>query len=60
MSFFLQYEGSYLDAFLTQSQRNYYNTLKKLGKKKPQKTIKRPKVMKYINLNLYPKFHVIF
>ena len=40
----LQYEGSYLDAFLTQSQRNYYNTLKKLGKKKPQKTIKRPKV----------------
>ncbi|XP_035829755.1 sodium channel protein 1 brain [Aplysia californica] len=38
-----KYEGSYLDAFLTQSQRNYYNTLKKLGKKKPQKTIKRPK-----------------
>ncbi|XP_048254003.1 sodium channel protein 1 brain-like isoform X4 [Haliotis rufescens] len=38
-----KYEGSYLDMFLTSSQRNYYNTLKKLGNKKPQKTIKRPK-----------------
>ncbi|XP_046574320.1 sodium channel protein 1 brain-like [Haliotis rubra] len=38
-----RYEGSYLDMFLTSSQRNYYNTLKKLGNKKPQKTIKRPK-----------------
>ncbi|KAK7492680.1 hypothetical protein BaRGS_00016159, partial [Batillaria attramentaria] len=38
-----KYDGSYLDAFLTTSQRNYYNTLKKLGNKKPQKTIKRPK-----------------
>ncbi|XP_076465332.1 sodium channel protein 1 brain-like [Babylonia areolata] len=38
-----KYEGSYLDAFLTESQRNYYNMLKKLGNKKPQKTIKQPK-----------------
>ena len=42
--FVVQYEGSYLDAFLTEGQRNYYNTLKKLGNKKPQKTIKRPRV----------------
>ena len=30
--------------FLTSGQRQYYNTIKKLGNKKPQKTIKRPKV----------------
>ncbi len=45
---YLQYEGSYLDAFLTPSQKNYYNTMKKLGNKKPQKTIKRPKVRNLI------------
>lgn len=39
-----QYEGHVLDMFLTTTQRNYMNTLKKLGNKKPQKTIKRPKV----------------
>ncbi|XP_071167168.1 sodium channel protein 1 brain-like isoform X2 [Mytilus edulis] len=38
-----QYEGHVLDMFLTTTQRNYMNTLKKLGNKKPQKTIKRPK-----------------
>ncbi|XP_074649873.1 sodium channel protein 1 brain-like isoform X1 [Tubulanus polymorphus] len=38
-----KYEGTYLDVFLTSSQRNYYNTIKKLGNRKPQKTIKRPK-----------------
>lgn len=41
-----QYEGHVLDMFLTTTQRNYMNTLKKLGNKKPQKTIKRPKVGK--------------
>ena len=30
--------------FLTAHQRDYYNTMKKIGMKKPQKTIKRPKV----------------
>lgn len=39
-----QYDGSYLAAFLTEDQRHYYHTLKKLGNKKPQKTIRRPKV----------------
>ncbi|XP_060572053.1 sodium channel protein 1 brain-like isoform X2 [Ruditapes philippinarum] len=38
-----KYDGSYLDMFLTSGQRQYYNTIKKLGNKKPQKTIKRPK-----------------
>ncbi|XP_064620216.1 sodium channel protein 1 brain-like isoform X2 [Lineus longissimus] len=38
-----KYEGTYLDMFLTSNQKNYYNTLKKLGNKKPQKTIKRPR-----------------
>ncbi|BFZ01527.1 hypothetical protein BsWGS_04567 [Bradybaena similaris] len=37
-----KYEGNYLDAFLTQSQRNYYNILKKVGTRKPKKTVKRP------------------
>lgn len=34
--------------FLTSGQRQYYNTIKKLGNKKPQKTIKRPKVNRFI------------
>ncbi|KAH3837491.1 hypothetical protein DPMN_110882 [Dreissena polymorpha] len=38
-----KYDGSYLDLFLTSGQRQYYNTIKKLGNKKPQKTIRRPK-----------------
>ncbi|XP_052794035.1 sodium channel protein 1 brain-like isoform X3 [Mya arenaria] len=38
-----KYDGNYLDMFLTSGQRQYYNTIKKLGNKKPQKTIKRPK-----------------
>ena len=43
-NFIFQYEGGYVDIFLTASQKNYYNTMKKLGNRKPQKTIKRPKV----------------
>ncbi|XP_013413556.1 sodium channel protein 1 brain [Lingula anatina] len=38
-----KYEGTYLDMFLTAHQKNYYHTLRKLGNKKPQKTIRRPK-----------------
>ncbi|XP_076443937.1 sodium channel protein 1 brain-like [Babylonia areolata] len=56
-----KYEGSYLDAFLTDSQRNYYNTLKKLGNKKPQKTIKRPrsKFLKFFyNISMSTKFEM--
>ena len=29
--------------FLTESQKHYYTAMKKLGRKKPQKVIKRPK-----------------
>uniref|UniRef100_A0A1I8HN50 Sodium channel protein n=1 Tax=Macrostomum lignano TaxID=282301 RepID=A0A1I8HN50_9PLAT len=32
-----------LEMFLTPSQRSYYHTMRKLGKKKPQKTVQRPK-----------------
>jgi len=28
--------------FLTDSQKNYYTAMKKLGRKKPQKVIRRP------------------
>ncbi|XP_077988400.1 sodium channel protein 1 brain-like isoform X2 [Glandiceps talaboti] len=38
-----KYEGdSTLDMFLTNSQRNYYQTMRRLGQKKPTKQIKRP------------------
>ena len=37
-----QYEGGVLEMFLTDSQKNYYTALKKLGRKKPQKVIRRP------------------
>ncbi len=38
-----QYEGGVLEMFLTESQKNYYTAMKKLGRKKPQKVIRRPK-----------------
>ena len=38
-----QYEGGVLEMFLTDSQKNYYTAMKKLGRKKPQKVIRRPK-----------------
>lgn len=37
-----QYEGGILEMFLTPSQKSYYCAMKKLGRKKPQKVIKRP------------------
>lgn len=43
LSFFhFQYEGGVLEMFLTESQKHYYTAMKKLGRKKPQKVIKRP------------------
>ena len=32
------------DIFMTEEQRKYYNAMKKLGSKKPQKPVPRPKV----------------
>ena len=40
--FVFQYEGGVLEMFLTESQKNYYTAMKKLGTKKPQKVIQRP------------------
>ncbi|XP_050730127.1 sodium channel protein 60E-like isoform X4 [Eriocheir sinensis] len=37
-----KYEGGVLEMFLTDSQKNYYTAMKKLGRKKPQKVIRRP------------------
>lgn len=34
------------DIFMTEEQRKYYNAMKKLGSKKPQKPVPRPKVRK--------------
>jgi voltage-gated cation channel len=42
MNYLLQYEGGVLEMFLTESQKHYYTAMKKLGRKKPQKVIKRP------------------
>ncbi|XP_066269448.1 sodium channel protein 1 brain-like isoform X1 [Branchiostoma lanceolatum] len=40
-----KYEGEgYLDIFLTSNQKKYYNTLRKLSDKKPQKIVSRPKI----------------
>ncbi|XP_044746534.1 sodium channel protein 60E-like isoform X2 [Coccinella septempunctata] len=38
-----KYEGGVLEMFLTDSQKQYYTAMKKLGRKKPQKVIKRPR-----------------
>ena len=41
-----KYEGGIVDMFLTHSQRQYYTAMKKLGTRKPKKSIRRPKVSK--------------
>lgn len=43
LKFTFQYEGGVLEMFLTESQKHYYTAMKKLGRKKPQKVIKRPR-----------------
>ncbi|EFX89321.1 putative voltage-gated sodium channel protein, partial [Daphnia pulex] len=37
-----RYEGGVLEMFLTESQKHYYTAMKKLGRKKPRKMIRRP------------------
>lgn len=44
--------------FLTDNQRHYYNTMKKLTNRKPQKTIRRPKVS-IIGLDMWPRFMLL-
>lgn len=43
---FLYFGGQ--DIFMTEEQKKYYNAMKKLGSKKPQKPIPRPGVSTYI------------
>lgn len=43
LSVFSLYFGGQ-DIFMTEEQKKYYNAMKKLGSKKPQKPIPRPKV----------------
>ena len=38
------------DIFMTEEQKKYYNAMKKLGSKKPQKPIPRPLVSQALNL----------
>ena len=47
MGIFAQFNqaGGSLDMFLTEDQKRYYNAMKKLGSKQPQKPIPKPKVI---------------
>lgn len=42
------------DIFMTEEQKKYYNAMKKLGSKKPQKPIPRPTVRQY-STSLVPR-----
>lgn len=46
---FLLYFGGQ-DIFMTEEQKKYYNAMKKLGSKKPQKPIPRPTVSAFAQL----------
>lgn len=37
---------------MTDEQKKYYNAMKKMGNKKPQKALPRPKVYKLIDFSL--------
>jgi hypothetical protein len=39
--------GGSLEMFMTEDQKKYYNAMKKLGSKRPQKPIPRPKVFDF-------------
>ncbi|XP_076441123.1 sodium channel protein 1 brain-like [Babylonia areolata] len=57
-----KYEGSYLDGFLTTTQRNYYNTLKKMSTRKPKKIIPPPRTrfqMVFYNLAVSDRFELV-
>lgn len=46
--FFLIFYLGGQDIFMTEEQKKYYNAMKKLGSKKPQKPIPRPGVIIYV------------
>lgn len=43
--YFLMLGGSSIDLFLTEKQKKYYQAMKKMGSKKPQKALPRPRVI---------------
>ncbi len=47
------------DIFMTEEQKKYYNAMKKLGSKKPQKPIPRPKVSISLKHSLHSCHHVM-
>ena len=40
-----KFGGGNIDAFMTEDQKKYYNAMKKVGNKKPQKAFPRPRVI---------------
>lgn len=44
-----------MDLFMTEEQKKYYNAMKKMGNKKPQKALPRPKVSKDIFIRKFLK-----
>ena len=42
---YFHYAGGSLEMFMTDDQKKYYNAMKKLGSKQPQKPIPKPKVI---------------
>ncbi|XP_076443926.1 sodium channel protein 1 brain-like [Babylonia areolata] len=57
-----KYEGSYLDGFLTPTQRNYFNTLKKMSTRKPQRMIPPPRrrfQIMFYNLAVSDRFELV-
>ena len=43
-SLLIKQGGGNIDAFMTEDQKKYYNAMKKMGNKKPQKAFPRPNV----------------
>ena len=46
--------GESLEMFMTEDQKKYYNAMKKLGSKKPQKPIPKPRVCDRFSLLCSP------
>ncbi|XP_035702487.1 sodium channel protein 60E isoform X2 [Folsomia candida] len=56
-----KYEGNLLEVLLTPSQRHYYTAMKKLGRKKPRKVIKRPSnnfISPFYDLSMSRRFEI--
>ena len=49
--FSVQQAGGSLEMFMSEDQKKYYNAMKKLGSKQPQKPIPKPRV-RYVSITL--------